>query len=217
MLWARAWPALGIVSWVVIFAGFGVHGYPPPNASADRLTAWVAATDETRYFAGIDIEATGYLAFLFFFAWLCDVLRRSGARIWLLTLALVTTVAWAAVSVATNGIWSGLLAAGKHGVDGQTLVAVRDTAQQLFNADNLLLAPALVAIGLATVRLQTALPAWLGWAILVIGVVMAVPPLAFPLQLGFLAWVTVVSGYFVLRPPSAATNQAVDEQFRPAR
>lgn len=208
MLGARLWAALGIVSWIVVFVGFGIHGYPAPNASAAELSAWSSRTDATRFLVGVDIEATGYLAFLFFFAWLCDVLRRSGGRAWLLVLSVAATVAWAAIGVATNGIWSGLLEAGKHGADGPTLLGIRDTAQQVFNADNLLLPPALVALGLGVEQLKTALPVWLGWAILAIGLVMAVPPLGFPLQLAFLLWVTVVSIYFVARPPvsSGATS-----------
>ena len=206
-MWARVWPAFGIIGWVIVFTGFFIHGYPDIGASPQALAHWAASTDPTRFAIGIDVEAIGLLVFLFFFAWLCDVLRRSGGTSWLLTLALAAAVAWAAVGIATNGVWTAVLDSGKHGLDAQVLAGLRDVAQEFFNADNVLLAPAVVALGLAGLR-ATALPRWLAWSALVIGLAMAVPPLSFVVQLIFLVWVVAVAVLYLIHPPGATAEPA---------
>ena len=206
-MWARVWPAFGIIGWVIVFTGFFIHGYPDIGASPQALAHWAASTDPTRFAIGVDVEAIGLLVFLFFFAWLCDVLRRSSGTSWLLTLALAAAVAWAAVGIATNGVWTAVLDSGKQGLDAQALAGLRDVAQEFFNADNVLLAPAVVALGLAGLR-ATALPRWLAWSALVIGLAMAVPPLSFVVQLIFVVWVVVVVVLYLIRPPGAAAEPA---------
>jgi hypothetical protein len=134
--------------------------------------------------------------------------RRSGGAAWLLAVALVSTGTWVAANILSNGVWTALLDAGKHGAGSQSLVAIRDVALEIFNASNFLLAPALVAFGLATVR-GTAVPRLLAWTATVIGIFMLVPPLAYLLQLLFLIWVVAVSVYFLMRPATAAVEPAV--------
>jgi hypothetical protein len=204
VMWARLWPACGIAGWVVIFTGLFIHGYPDIGASPQAVARWAASTDSTRFAVGIDVEAIGHLVFLFFFAWLCDVLRRSGGTSWLLTLALAAAVAWAAVELATNGVWTAVLDSGKRGLDAQALAGLRDVAQEMY-ANNVLLAPALVALGVAGLR-ATALPRWLTWSALVIGLAMAVPPLAQLVQLVLLVWVVVVAVLYLIRPAGVAAE-----------
>ena len=204
VMWARLWPACGIAGWVVIFTGLFIHGYPDIGASPQAVARWAASTDSTRFAVGIDVEAIGHLVFLFFFAWLCDVLRRSGGTAWLLTLALAAAVAWAAVELATNGVWTAVLDSGKRGLDAQALAGLRDVAQEMY-ANNVLLAPALVALGVAGLR-ATALPRWLTWSTLVIGLAMAVPPLAQLVQLVLLVWVFVVAVLYLIRPAGVAAE-----------
>jgi hypothetical protein len=203
-MWARLWPACGIAGWVVIFTGLFIHGYPDIGASPQAVARWAASTDSTRFAVGIDVEAIGHLVFLFFFAWLCDVLRRSGGTSWLLTLALAAAVAWAAVELATNGVWTAVLDSGKRGLDAQALAGLRDVAQEMY-ANNVLLAPALVALGVAGLR-ATVLPRWLTWSALVIGLAMAVPPLAQLVQLVLLVWVVVVAVLYLIRPAGVAAE-----------
>ena len=204
VMWARLWPACGIAGWVVIFTGLFIHGYPDIGASPQAVARWAASTDSTRFAVGIDVEAIGHLVFLFFFAWLCDVLRRSGGTSWLLTLALAAAVAWAAVELATNGVWTAVLDSGKRGLDAQALAGLRDVAQEMY-ANNVLLAPALVALGVAGLR-ATVLPRWLTWSALVIGLAMAVPPLAQLVQLVLIVWVVVVAVLYLIRPAGVAAE-----------
>ena len=204
VMWARLWPPCGIAGWVVIFTGLFIHGYPDIGASPQAVARWAASTDSTRFAVGIDVEAIGHLVFLFFFAWLCDVLRRSGGTSWLLTLALAAAVAWAAVELAANGVWTAVLDSGKRGLDAQALAGLRDVAQEMY-ANNVLLAPALVALGVAGLR-ATVLPRWLTWSALVIGLAMAVPPLAQLVQLVLLVWVVVVAVLYLIRPVGVAAE-----------
>ena len=67
VMWARVWPAFGIIGWVIVFTGFFIHGYPDIGASPQALAHWAAITDPTRFAIGIDVEAIGLLVFLFFF------------------------------------------------------------------------------------------------------------------------------------------------------
>ena len=211
MGWARLWPALGIVGWVVAFTGLAVHGYPAIDASPQQLASWTSSTDSTHFSIGISIEAVGLLIFVFFVAWLCGVTRRTGGTSWLLGLALASSVAWAAVSIGGNGVWTALLDAGRHGVDSSALVAIRDVAQETYNASNFILALTVIAVGLANLR-GSALPSWLAWAALVIGVLMVPPPLSMPLTLVFLLWVAVVSVYFLIRPPVISAERSVESK-----
>jgi hypothetical protein len=71
--------------------------------------------------------------------------------------------------------------------------------------DNVLLAPALVALGVAGLR-ATALPRWLTWSALVIGLAMAVPSLAQLVQLVLLVWVVVVAVLYLIRPAGVAAE-----------
>jgi len=90
-------------------------------------------------------------------------------------------------------------------------VAIRDVAQETYNASNFILPLTVIAVGLANLR-GTALPSWLAWAALVIGVLMVPPPLAMPLSLVFLLWVAVVSVYFVIRPPVISADRSVESK-----
>lgn len=196
---ARLWPVLGIVAWFLVFPGLILHGYPKTNASAQQLATWTSATDPTHFAIGVELEAIGFLVLAFFVAWLCHILQRLGGTAWLLRLAVVSTAIWVAVSITSNGFWTALLDTGKHGVNLQSLTSVRDLAQDVFNVSNLLLPPALISLGLASVG-RPAIPSWLGWSALVIGILMLIGPLAFPLQLAFIIWVIAVSVRFLLRP-----------------
>lgn len=204
MSWPRAFAALGITSWVIALIGFGIHGYPRMDATPQQLMDWATTTDPARFEFGITVEATGILLFVFFVAWLCQLIWRSGGQPWLLAVALVATGIWAGGGVVTNGIWSAVLDAGKQGLGPASLTAIRDIAQEVFNADNVLLAPALIALGLAAAQ-TSALPRWLSWVVFAIGVLMLVPPLSLPLQLLFVLWVGLVSVLLIVRPadPSA--------------
>ncbi|HET9849986.1 MAG TPA: hypothetical protein VFR68_15730 [Candidatus Dormibacteraeota bacterium] len=195
----RLWPVLGIVAWILVFLGLAVHGYPKVNASAQQLATWTSTTDRTRFVIGVELEAIGFLVLLLFVAWLCHVLRRLGGAGWLLVLALVSTAAWVAVGITGNGVWTALLDAGKQGVSLPSLTSIRDIAQAVFDASNLLLPLALISLGLASIG-REAIPRWLGWASLVIGILMLIGPLAAPLQIAFIAWVLAVSVLFLVRP-----------------
>ena len=104
VMWARSGPVAGIVSWVVIFTGFFIHGYPTVGASPQELVRWASTTDANRFVAGVFIEDIGWVLFLFFLAWLCQDLWRAGGSHWLLALALASAVVWGGVALGVNGM-----------------------------------------------------------------------------------------------------------------
>jgi hypothetical protein len=208
-MWARIGPAAGIVSWVVIFTGFFVHGYPSAGASPQELVRWASTTDANRFVAGVFVEDIGWVLFLLFLAWLCEDLWRTGGTHWLLALALASAVVWGGITLGVNGMFAAVLDAGKRGIDPQALAGMRDIAQGVFNSTNIVFGLAMVALGLGALSARTA-PRWLGWIAIAIGVgtaaVADVPSLSGPIILVPLVWtVAVAVGYLIRsRAPAAA-------------
>lgn len=209
MTWSRIGPAAGIVSWVVIIAGFVIHGYPPMDASPEELVRWASTTDANRFAVGVFVEDIGYPIFLFFLAWLCNDLWRVGGSPWLLALGLSSAVAWGAVGLGDNGVWTAVLAAGKRGIDMHALGGMRDIAQDVYNSTNIVFGLALLALGLGALSAKTA-PRWLGWAAIAIGVGMAatanLPNVNAPILLLALIWSVAVSVRYLIRPTVLKTQ-----------
>jgi hypothetical protein len=71
----RAAAALGLLSMIVFFVGFFIHGYPAMGATGKEIVHWATTTDERQFAIGIYVEALGTLLFLLFAAWLRSVAR----------------------------------------------------------------------------------------------------------------------------------------------
>lgn len=205
--WTKIWPACGIASIVLQLGGLLIHGYPGGNASADAVARWASTMDPARFAIGIYVEALGLLLFVIFFAGLANQLRADGGPGWLMGLGVVMVAIWSAAGILDNGVWTGLLDAGREGVDGRVLVTVRDVATDVFQASNLLLALAVICIGLASLTTR-ALPFRLGWAAAVIGLGLAVPPLSLPAAILLFLWIVVVAVFLFVRPPLAVAPPA---------
>jgi len=203
---ARIGPLTGIACWLIVFTGFFIHGYPKLGASPQELVDWASNTDPNRFGIGIYVEDLGYAVFLFFLAWLCQTLWRAGGTAWLLALALASGVAWVAVSVVGNGVWTAVLDSGRRGLDPQTLAGIRDIAQEMYNSTNLVIGTAMVALGLGTLA-AVGVPRWIGWAAIVIGVGAALPYVGALFAMVLLIWSLAVAIRYLLRPaPAQATS-----------
>ena len=201
----RTWigPLTGIVCWLLIFAGFFIHGYPNLGASPQEVADWASNTDPNRFGIGIYVEDVGWLIFSFFLAWLCQTLWRAGGTVWLLALALASGVAFVAVSLAGNGVWTAVLDSGRLGLDPQALAGIRDIAQETYNSTNLVIGAAMVALGLGALAAVGA-PRWIGWAAIAIGVAVALPNVG--ALFSFLAlpiWSVAIAIRYLLRPAPA--------------
>ncbi len=203
---ARIGPFTGIASWLIIFTGFFIHGYPNIGASPQEILDWASHTDPNRFAIGIYVEDVGTAVFLFFLAWVCQTLWRAGGTAWLLGLALASGVAWAAVGLGVNGVWSAVLDSGRRGLDPQTLAGIRDIAQEIYNSTNLVIGTAMVALGLGTLA-AVGVPRWLGWAAIAIGVGAALPYVGALFAYLLVIWSVAVAIRYLVRPaPAQATS-----------
>jgi len=202
----RIGPLTGIVCWLIVFAGFFIHGYPNQGASPQELVAWASNTDPNRFAIGIYVEDVGYAVFVFFLAWLCQTLWRAGGTAWLLALALASGVAWVALSLGVNGVWTAVLDSGRRGLDPQTLAGIRDVAQEMYNSTNLVIGTAMVALGLGSLA-AVGVPRWVGWAALAIGVGVALPYVGTLFAFVLMIWSVAVAIRYLVRPaPAQATS-----------
>lgn len=204
---ARSGPVAGIVSWIVIFTGFFIHGYPTVGASPQELVRWASTTDVNRFLAGVFVEDIGLVLFLFFLAWLCQDLWRAGGSPWLLALGLASAVVWGGVGLGVNGVWTAVLDAGQRGIDPQALAGMRDIAQDVFNSTNIVFGLAMITLGLGALSARTA-PRWLGWVAIAIGVgtaaVADVPSISGPIILVPLVWTLAVAVRYLIRSRAPA-------------
>lgn len=195
---ARIAAALGLLSVVLIFAGFVVHGYPDIGASGSQVAHWAVATDPRQFAIGVYIEQIGWLLFLAFAAWLWSVLREAGGGAgWLATAGFSAAVLYSAPI--GNGVWWAVLDAGRRGTSPQTLVVVRDVAQHLFDLSLLLPAMFLLLTGAALLQTRV-LPRPLGAAAVLIGAGSLIPPIGNGIAgLCLFLWIVVVSLYVLVR------------------
>jgi hypothetical protein len=190
-LWNYVGPASGILFVVLSLAGFAIHGYPSGNGA--EIKHWIATTNATRFAAGIWIEALGYLFLLPFAAWLVRDLRRPGVVDWPADVAFGAAVLCTGSALLINGIWTGLVDAGRGGIDPNILVAIKFVATDAFSASALFYGLFIVAVGVTAVAAKS-LPPWLAWAAVVIGVLGLIPPTSLPAFLALDLWILAVSG-----------------------
>jgi hypothetical protein len=209
-MWTRVGAAAGIVCWLVIFPSSISHGYPPIGASPHELVRWASSTEPVPFMFWIHVEDFGHVVLVFFLAWLCYELWRDGGMPWLLGFALASAAAWSAVEIATNGVWTAVLDAGRRGIDPQALAGIRDVAQELFNSSWLVFGPAVLALGLGGLSARTA-PRWLGWSATSIGIAITATggfQVVFVPVLVLAVWSVAVAIRYLIHP-GAADRQLV--------
>jgi hypothetical protein len=176
---------------VLSLAGLVIHGYP--SGTGAEIKHWIATTSATRFGVGIWIEAVGYLFLLPFAAWLVRDLRRPGITDWPADVAFAAAILCTGSALLINGLWTGIVDAGRGGADPSVLAALRYVATDAYTASVLFYALFAIAAGAMAVMARS-LPPWLAWAAVVIGVLGVIPPIAMPALLALLLWVLAVSG-----------------------
>ncbi|GEM_PF-6130268 len=192
---------------VLSLAGFAIHGYPSGNGA--EIKHWIATTNATRFGAGIWIEALGYLFLLPFAAWLVRDLRRPGVADWPADVAFGAAVLCTGSALLSNGIWTGLVDAGRGGLDPNILAGIKYIASDTFSASGLFYGLFIIAAGV-TAAVARSLPPWLAWAAVVIGVLGVIPPTSLPASLALDLWILAVSG-------RAALDLRTPRQSKPRR
>ena len=193
----RLAPLSGVVFAVLTFVGFFAGGETPDtNATPAKVLAYYAAHRST-------IETTSILvaiAFLFAIFWsasLHSYLRRTGGAQSLAALVLAGGV--------LMFMGASTLAAIEYGLAHEIHIVGPQTAQSLNILSNVLFIPLIaggcvfgLGSGLAILR-GAALPNWLGWVAIVLGVVAVIGPIGFFALLVLLVWTIVASILVYLR------------------
>jgi hypothetical protein len=203
-IWNRVGPASGVMFFVLLMGGAGIHGYPDIRPSDSQLANWLANVDVNRFMAGANIEAIGVLFFLPFAAWLYSRLRQGpGDASFPAVTMLAAGVGWVAFTLPLLGAWAGLADQARKGLDVRVAQTVVSINQASYDLTAIVLGLTVLAAGVAIVRGRS-MSRWAGWAAIIIGVLYMVT-LHFGVDatliglLGYL-WILAVAGYYTFRP-----------------
>jgi len=198
----RLMPLTGILSVLLVIAGF-LFGEPPDAShSADEITQYYV-DNESKLEAGVFVFGVALVFFVFFASYLRTVLDRGEGET-----GMLTRVAFAgAVMFAVGGtIDAMLLFSISESVSNKLDPVQVQTLQAIWDNDWPPLAVGLslfiLACGLSIV-LHRSLPVWLGWVAIVIGVA-GLTPFGFVAFPGAGLWILVVSVMLLISERQAA-------------
>jgi Domain of unknown function (DUF4386) len=203
---SRDWlaPLTGVVFIVLAIVGFAIQG-EPPTAADDPVEEIVShyVDNEGSVMFGSALATIAALFLVFFFGYLRKVLRAAEGEGGVLSLISFAGAVVLAVGVALDSTIAFALAETADDIDPTAVQAL----QALWDNDFLPLALGvsllMLATGLSVVR-HGALPKWLGWVAIVIGVV-GITPIGFFAFLVAAIWILVVSVMLTMRARAAQT------------
>jgi hypothetical protein len=202
-IWNRVGPAAGLLFFVLLFAGFLVHGYPAVRPNNAQLADWLASVNANRFRFGVYVEAIAIVLFVPFAVWLFGHLRHGAKDSSAPAVAmLVGAGAWVALTLPINESWLGLVDQARS-VDIRVAQTVVSINQATYDMTGIVLGMILIAAGVATLR-SGAMSRWAGWAAIVIGGLQVVMPQTGidtgPTELLAYLWILGVAGYYTFRP-----------------
>ena len=210
---SRLGAGAGVLSAVVTFVGFGVHGGLPNDTTPAAIRAYVDSVSAGQAGLGNFLELLGYVLFLVFAAFLYALARTSTTdRLdWLPVLGLVAATAYVAVSATLIGTQLAVVDWAKAGGDPRSVGGLYAVDSAAFPLSFELAAAFLAATGAALLRagrwrLLAAASCAAGAVVLIGGLIGAISPSSNLEQVGFLLFVVWQLGagiYFVARPPTA--------------
>ena len=213
----RAGAAAGVLSVILTFAGFGLHGGLPDSTSAAAVRSYVEHVSARQAGIGNYLELLGYVLFLVFAAFLYAVARvKSSARLnWLPILALVSATAYVALSAAAIAAQQVIVEWARAGADPKTVLGVYILDDEAFTLSFELAALFLAALGLAVLPWQGMLRL-IGIAALAVAAIVflsgligtasidsGISQLAFVL---FVLWTLASAIYLLIRPVRVASS-----------
>lgn len=190
--WSKLAPLTGVLFAVLVVSAVFSNGSETPKATAGvgKVVAYYA-THRSEVETSNILFALAFLVLVLFAGALRSYLRRTPAAEGLGALVLAGGILMAGAAIMGTGLEYGL-AHNLHHLSPQEARTLNFLSQELFLP---VLAGAFVLAicsGLAILR-GAALPKWLGWVAIVLGIVVLVPPASFPALLGFVIWSIVVS------------------------
>ncbi len=211
--WGRLAPLTGVLFAVIVVSAVvtGSSETPKPSASAAKVVVYYTGHRSEVETSGI-LFSLAFLVLVLFAGALRSYLRRTAAAEGLGALVLAGAIMMAIAALAATGLEYGLA----HNLHDFT----PEAAKTLNFISNELFFPILVGgfifgvcAGIAILR-GAALPKWLGWLAIVIGILTLIPPTSFPALFAFLIWSIVVSVLMYLRSDGGsvgATSTAATE------
>lgn len=199
----RLAPLTGVLFAVLAVVAIFTSGEETPKASASaaKVVAFYTKNRSEVETSGI-LFALAFLVLVLFAGALRSYLRRTPEAEGLSALVLAGGILMSAGAITGTGLEYGLAHNLHHlsPVEAQTLNFI---GQELFLP---VLAGAFVfaiCSGLAILR-GAALPKWLGWVAVVLGIAAIIPPASFPALIGFVIWSIIVSILMYLRAGAPA-------------
>jgi hypothetical protein len=207
---SRLAPLTGVLFAVLVVVGvFSSNSETPEaNSSPTKVIAYYS-THGSEVETSAILFALAFLAIVLFAASLRSYLRRTPAAEGLSALVLAGSVLMAAGSLTSSGVEYGLAHNLSH-LSPATAQTMNLLSQELFLpiiGGAFLFA---IASGLGILR-GAALPTWLGWVAIVLGIAVLIPPASFPALLGFVIWSIIVSILIYLRTGPATPAPPADE------
>lgn len=208
--WSRLAPLTGVLFGLIVIVAVITGGgeTPKPSDSAAKVVVYYAKHRSEIETSGI-MFALAFLVLVLFAGSLRSYLRSTGGADGLGTLVLAGAVLMAAGALGATGLEYGLA----HNLNYFT----PETARTLNFISQELFLPVLaggfvfgVCSGLAILK-GAALPRWLGWVAVVIGIVTLVPPVSFVALLAFVIWSVVVAVMMYQRGGASASAAAAVE------
>jgi len=209
--WSKLAPLTGVLFGVIVLGAVFTNNSetPKPSASAAKVVAYYTEHRSEVETSGI-LFAIAFLVLVLFAGALRSYLRRTPAAEGLGALVLAGAVMMAVAAIAATGVEYGV-AHNLHDLSPEAAKTLNFISSELF-------LPVLaggfvfgVCGGLAILR-GAALPKWLGWVAIVIGIAVLIPPASFPALFAFLLWSIVVSILMYLRTDATASMSAAAPQ-----
>jgi hypothetical protein len=205
--WSRLAPLTGVLFAVIVLVAVFSDGgeTPKPSASAAKVMAYYT-THRSEVETGGILFALAFLVLVLFAGALRSYLRRTAAAEGLGALVLGGAILMAAGALAATGIEYGL-AHNLHDFTPEAAKTLNFISTELFLpvlAGAFILA---VCAGLAILR-GAALPTWMGWVAIVIGIAALIPPASFPALFALLIWTLIASILMYRRSGTPAAANA---------
>ncbi len=209
--WSKLAPLTGVLFAVLVVAAIFSNSAETPKASAGavKVVAFYSVHRSEVETSAI-LFALAFLVLVLFAGALRSYLRRTPAAEGLGALVLAGGILMTAGALIGTGVEYGL-AHNLHSLSPETARTLNFLSQELFLpvlGGAFVLA---VCSGLAILR-GAALPKWLGWVAIVLGIAAIIPPASFPALLGFVIWSIVVSILMYRRTGAAADTSAAVPQ-----
>lgn len=216
---SRIGAASGVISFVITFVGFGVHGGLPSDTTPAAIESYVKGVSAAQTGVGNYLELLGYVLFLAFAAYLCAFARATSAdRLhWINGLSFAAATTYVAVSAIAIACQQVIVESSKAGIDPKFGLDFYILDNVAFTMSFELLA--MFAIALGFILMIGALPIRAigvsaivaGVILLITGLIGTVSILTSVAQVGLLLfelWVVVVSVYLVVRPARISRSDA---------